>query len=71
MERSKVTVSALNNTTGNYDDIFVDGQTEIKGDELDKYMKDNMIVLKFVVVDQQDHYYDNYLPYIIARGGEQ
>lgn len=71
VERSKVTVSALNNTTGNYDDIFVDGQTEIKGDELDKYMKDNMIVLKFVVIDQQDHYYDNYLPYIIASGGEQ
>lgn len=67
--KSKVVVQMLNRETGEYDTVFADGQTIIKGQELDKYMSDGCLAMRFISPQQGDYYVDSYLPHISARGG--
>ena len=67
--KNKVVVQMLNRETGEYDAVFADGQTIIKGQELDKYMSDGCLAMRFISPQQGDYYVDSYLPHISARGG--
>ena len=67
--KNKVVVQMLNRETGEYDTVFADGQTIIKGQELDKYMSDGCLAMRFISPQQGDYYVDTYLPHISARGG--
>ena len=67
--KNKVVVQMLNRETGEYDTVFADGQTIIKGQELDKYMSDGCLAMGFISPQQGDYYVDSYLPHISARGG--
>ena len=67
--KNKVVVQMLNRETGEYDTVFADGQTIIKGQELDKYMSDGCLAMRFISPQQGDYYVDSYLPHISARGG--
>ena len=67
--KNKVVVQMLNRETGEYDTVFADGQTIIKGQELDKYMSDGCLTMRFISPQQGDYYVDSYLPHISARGG--
>ena len=69
MCKNKVVVQMLNRETGEYDTVFADGQTIIKGQELDKYMSDGCLAMRFISPQQGDYYVDSYLPHISARGG--
>lgn len=60
-------VYALNLQTGEFEQIFVDSAI-LSGADLNKYMVDNMLVLKYELVN--DDVYGTYLPRIIARGDE-
>lgn len=60
-------VYALNPQTGEFDQIFVDSSI-LTGAELQKYVENNILVLRYEPVNNQA--YDNYIPRIIARGDE-
>ena len=66
---SNVVVKAYNYSTGNYDVIFSNGATEIKGDRLRKYLQNGEIKLRFISPHQGSEYTEVYLPRISARGG--
>lgn len=67
--RSRVVVKALNNETGDYDVVFSNGDTVLKGRELGKYLTYGSITFRFIAPQQGEYYYDSYLPEITARGG--
>ena len=60
-------VYAYNVETGDYDPIFVDGKT-LKGSQLEKYMLDDVIILKYVQGQTTTKYYNFFIPRISARG---
>lgn len=60
-------VYALSPQTGDFEQIFVDSAI-LSGAELDKYLIDNILVLKYEMVN--DDVYGTFLPRIIARGDE-
>ena len=66
---SNVVVKAFNYSTGNYDAIFANGATEIKGDRFRKYLQNGEIKLRFISPHQGSEYTEVYLPRISARGG--
>lgn len=58
-------VYAMDPKTGSFDQIFV-GSRVLAGEELRKYVENNILVLRYEPVNEQ--VYDNYIPRIIARG---
>lgn len=67
--RKLADVYAYNVETGAYEQVFVDSDT-LSGEELEKYILDNVIMLKFVQVQSGANYYNTYIPRISARGEE-
>lgn len=68
---SKVVVQAYNYETGDYDEIFANGSSEISGSRLEPYIQNGEMELEFIAPHQGDTYTETYLPRISARGGEQ
>lgn len=67
--RKPADVYAYNPATDDYEQIFVDGKA-LKGEELKKYMLDDMLMLKYVQSQTGTDYYGCYIPRICARGEE-
>ena len=69
--KSRIVVKDFNNETGQYDTIFNNGRIVLNGRELDKYLVDNTIVMRFIAPQQGEYYTENYLPHISAIGGNR